>query len=244
MSKAIKTTLVISTLLSCSAAVVVNLSILEKYPMSRDKIAAILSGSSALLIVLLQINFENEKNIYNKNQLPQNRINNKIMSKNEAKYQSEFDLKCDDSDEKLKKLQAQINYYENKYSRRSVFWVCCYRTLLILSALLSASSAVIVNIGSPVEQSSSKQANEIATMVQSRQKKKSLSRNDWAAILAAASTVVTSSLGAIGLENEWRINRLARDKIRALRLSLYKEDCKKDEIISDLQNIIKERIED
>jgi hypothetical protein len=83
-------------------------------------------------------------------------------------------------------------------------------------------------------------------MIQDKNEKPSsgLSRNDWAAILAAASTVITSSLGAIGLENEWRNNRLARDKVKALKLDLYKKECNQNEIITELQNIIKARIED
>lgn len=148
--------------------------------------------------------------------------------------------------EKFTKLEDDISNYEKHYTQLALGWVFCYRTLLILSAALSATSAVVVNIGSPVEQTSNQQETKSLTMIQDKNEKPSsgLSRNDWAAILAAASTVITSSLGAIGLENEWRNNRLARDKVKALKLDLYKKECNQNEIITELQNIIKARIED
>jgi hypothetical protein len=55
MSKATKITLVFSTLLSCSSIVVFNLSILEKYPISRDKIATMLIGTSGICNLYLFI---------------------------------------------------------------------------------------------------------------------------------------------------------------------------------------------
>jgi hypothetical protein len=43
-------------------------------------------------------------------------------------------------------LKAQLQRYAKKYKQHALWWVVGYRVLLVSSALLSASAAVVVNL--------------------------------------------------------------------------------------------------
>jgi ABC-type multidrug transport system fused ATPase/permease subunit len=130
----------------------------------------------------------------------------------------------------LDELKAQLQFYAKKYRKLALWWVVGYRTLLVSSALLSASAAVVVNLDILPERSLE---NQVA-----------ISRNNITAILAALSTVLTTLLGTVGFENNWRANRLARDRVEELLLELLREQPDREQIISSLQKIIESRLSD
>jgi beta-lactamase regulating signal transducer with metallopeptidase domain len=127
-------------------------------------------------------------------------------------------------------LKAQLQRYAKKYKQHALWWVVGYRVLLVSSALLSASAAVVVNLDVFPERSSENQV--------------FISRNNITAILAASSTVFTTLLGTVGFENNWRANRLARDRVEELLLELLREQPDREEIISTLQRVIESRLSD
>lgn len=124
-------------------------------------------------------------------------------------------------------LRNKLQEYAIRYRKQALYWVLGYRVLLVTSALLSASAAVVVNLNFLPEQGENQ-----------------VSRNDIAAILAASSAVVTTLVGSLGFENNWRTNRQARDRVDQLILELEREKPNREQIIDRLQNIIESRLVD
>jgi hypothetical protein len=117
-------------------------------------------------------------------------------------------------------IQAKLDAYEQRYRDYANYYLRFYRCLLVSSALLSAGAAVVINLNIVPE----------------------AYRKDGASILAALATVSTTLLGTIGLESNWRSNRQARDRVRALQLELLHEQPEYDRIIDDLQKVIEDRV--
>jgi hypothetical protein len=109
-------------------------------------------------------------------------------------------------------IQAKLDAYEQRYRHHSNYYLLSYRSLLVSSALLSAGAAVVINLNMIPDQTY---------------------RKDSASILAALATVSTTLLGTMGLESNWRSNRQARDRVRALQLELLHEQPQYDRIIND-----------
>ncbi|MEA5465972.1 SLATT domain-containing protein [Leptothoe sp. PORK10 BA2] len=124
-------------------------------------------------------------------------------------------------------LRGKLQEYAKRYRKQTLYWILSYRFLLVASAFLSASAAVVVNLDFLPEQG-----------------EKQVSRNDIAAILAASSAVVTTLVGSLSFENNWRTNRQARDRVDQLILELQREKPNREQIIDQLQNIIESRITD
>lgn len=128
---------------------------------------------------------------------------------------------------KHEELKTQLQLYVDNYRKTTWWWVFWYRFLLVAAAILSVSAAVVIKAD-----------------FLPKEGQKPISRNDIAAILAASTTVVTTLLGAIGFENNWRANRQARDRVKELQLELLRENPNYEGIIDGLQKTIESRLSD
>lgn len=125
-------------------------------------------------------------------------------------------------DEKIKRVRTLLSEYEGKYRRSAFRWKVGYRTLLVISALFSTSSAVIGKL----------------------EFYKVDGGGDIAAMLAAAAAVTTTLIAALDFEINWRINRRSRHEVDVIALESEKSSASPDELLSELQNVVKRRNDD
>ncbi|MDJ0578834.1 hypothetical protein [Crocosphaera sp.] len=130
------------------------------------------------------------------------------------------------------KIKRKLGKYQRNYSVLALGWVSVYRSLVIAIAILSASAAVVVNLEC------------LENGIRISDTNETISRNDIVSVLAASSTLLTTVLGALGLEENWRANRQARDRVKQLELELLKGNPNYDLIVSKLQVTIDDRVSD
>ncbi len=130
--------------------------------------------------------------------------------------------KKEDLTPKKEDLTPILKRYEKKYRQSAQLWRGGYRALLVLSALFSATAAVIGQFNHW----------------------KFDFGHDLGAIFAGAAAVITTLIAALNFDSNMRINRKSRHDVEAIQLDLEKDTFNKDEIIERLQNVIKTRSED
>ena len=126
---------------------------------------------------------------------------------------------------------SEIDTFKNqlqergKSFRRSAFkWKLGYRTLLILSAVLSALAAVIGHI------------DEIFS--------NTALAEDLAVLFPALVTVMSTVIASLNFENNWRANRAARHRIDMLLIDLDKSTANIDDIRDQYKRIIQLRLDE
>ena len=65
-----------------------------------------------------------------------------------------------------------------------------------------------------------------------------------AAMLAALAAVITTLIAALDFEVNWRINRRSRHDVDAIALELEKSTAKADDLLADLQDVVRHRNDD
>jgi hypothetical protein len=118
----------------------------------------------------------------------------------------------------VKKLLAQ---YEKSFLRSAVKWRVSYRALLVTSAVFSSFAAIIGKL-------------EFWTF---------MAANDLASILAALAAVSTTLIAALDFEVNWRINSRSHYELNIISLAAEKSDADPDQLLSELQDVIRRRNE-
>lgn len=129
------------------------------------------------------------------------------------------------SNNKSSEIKQVLQKYQAYYGRLAKGWISTLRGLIIISAVFSASSAVIGKL----------EILEDKPLL-------GLPRSDIAAILAASAAVVSTIQGAVKLEDNSQANRVARDMIKALELELLRDKPDYDEIINRMQKVFPTRL--
>jgi hypothetical protein len=140
-----------------------------------------------------------------------------------------YDSKAEDTNRKHQQLECELYRVYRRYKSNVLFWVSLYRGLLITSALMSVSAAVVIKLSS---------------IPDNPQQPGQMSRTDIAAILAAVSTTATTLFGVLDVAHSWRADRRARDSVKELQLELLREKPDYDAIISSFKSIMETRIAD
>lgn len=126
------------------------------------------------------------------------------------------------NEEPLQNARERIREHELKFRKSAFRWKVGYRSLLVISALFSTSAAVIGKL-------------ETYTFT---------GATDVAAILAAATAIITTLIAALDFEVNWRINRRSRHEVSIIALEAEKSSATADQLLSDLQQVIKSRNDD
>lgn len=121
----------------------------------------------------------------------------------------------------LDKVRTMLADYERGYRRSAWRWKVGYRTLLVVSAILSTGAAVIGKLDFFKTDGS-----------------------DIAAILAALAAVITTLIAALDFEVNWRINRRSRHEVDVIALEAEKSTAEPDKLLSQLQEIVRRRNDD
>jgi hypothetical protein len=120
------------------------------------------------------------------------------------------------------KVRDLLTEYERTYRRSAWRWKFGYRALLVNSALLSTSAAVIGKL----------------------EYYKFDGASDAAAILAAVAAVITTLIAALDFEVNWRINRKSRHDVAVIALEAEKSTADPDKLLAELQQVVKRRNDD
>ncbi len=120
-------------------------------------------------------------------------------------------------------LKHQLEERSAAFRRSAFRWKLGYRTLLILSAVLSALTAVIASIPTIFDYP------ELA--------------KDLSVLFPALVTVMSTVIASLNSENNWRANRSARHRVDMLLLDLDKSCLGPYAVRDDLKSIIQLRID-
>ena len=124
--------------------------------------------------------------------------------------------------ESLEGVKSLIAQYEHKYRQSARNWKLGYRFLLVASAFLSATAAIIGKFN-------------VLTFP---------AAGDVSSILAALAAVLMTIIAALDFEVNWRINRRSRHEVDVIAREAEKSTADPDKLISALQDVIKRRNED
>jgi hypothetical protein len=116
-------------------------------------------------------------------------------------------------------VMAVLQRLESRYRWSAMRWKVGYRLLLILSALLSASAAIVAKLSF------------IDSTV----------GTDWSAMLAGAAAVMTTVMAALDFETNFRLNRRSRHQMQVLVLEAMKGDPDPKGLLTAAQKVINER---
>lgn len=122
----------------------------------------------------------------------------------------------------LDTVSEQLDKYESKYRLSANNWKRGYRTLLILSAMLSVLAAI---------------------SVQTVGVKYYIFHIQISSIFSGAAAVVTTIIAALDFETNWKVNRRSRHEVDILKLESKKSDADADKLLSDLQDVVRRRNE-
>lgn len=117
-------------------------------------------------------------------------------------------------------LKAGIEKQRDSYKNSAFRWRFGYRTFLVLSAILSATTAVVPEVFS----------GELA--------------KDLAVILPATVTVIATVLAALNFENNWRVNRVARHRLDMLLVDVGRADFDDNSVREEFKKIIQFRLDE
>jgi hypothetical protein len=126
------------------------------------------------------------------------------------------------STKNLDPIKAILEEHERSYANSAWRWKAGYRVLLVFSAIFSSGSALIGQF----------------------QHFTFAAAPDVAAILAASAAVITTLIAALDFESNWRVNRLSRHSVKGLLLESEKSTADPDKLLSSLQDVVKQRMED
>lgn len=115
-------------------------------------------------------------------------------------------------------LEAQITEKYRWYNTGSKMWSFAHHASLYLAAILSATSALVLKIGSL--------------------KIEAAFRNDTAAICAAAAALLATLASAGGFSRKWEANRIGRGQIEELQIDITAADADGARIRERLKQII------
>lgn len=125
------------------------------------------------------------------------------------------------TDEERAFLEREINRQYKWYNRGSKLWSAVHHWSLTVSALLSALATLVLK------------SEWIRTLALTY-------RDDIAAGLAAAATLVTSIAASGGFGGKWQANRRSRGRIDQIRIDFSSPHADAKSIREDLEDIIKE----
>ena len=130
----------------------------------------------------------------------------------------------DDNDRQ--QLITELSTLKKNYKKSAGYWRVSYRILLVLSAVLSAAAAIIVQVAS---QFTSQEFKTIAEAL--------------AVIFPASVTVIATIIATLDFDTNWRVNRTAWHHTDILLIDLSDPSCDTKKIREDLKNIIKMRLD-
>lgn len=122
-------------------------------------------------------------------------------------------------EERMGQVMAVLQRLESRYRWSAMRWKVGYRLLLILSAVLSASAAIVAKL-SFIDSSSG---------------------TDWSAMLAGGAAVMTTVMAALDFETNFRLNRRSRHQMQILVLEAMKGDPDPKDLLTAAQKVIDER---
>ena len=122
-------------------------------------------------------------------------------------------------EERLAQVMAVLQRLESRYRWSAMRWKVGYRLLLILSAVLSASAAIVAKL-SFID---------------------STLGTDWSAMLAGGAAVMTTVMAALDFETNFRLNRRSRHQIQILVMEALKGDQDPKDLLTAAQKVINER---
>lgn len=122
-------------------------------------------------------------------------------------------------EERLAQVMAVLQRLESQYRWSAMRWKVGYRLLLILSAVLSASAAIVAKL-SFID---------------------STLGTDWSAMLAGGAAVMTTVMAALDFETNFRLNRRSRHQIQILVMEALKGDPDPKDLLTAAQKVINER---
>lgn len=123
------------------------------------------------------------------------------------------------NEEKMGQVMAVLQRLESRYRWSAMRWKVGYRLLLILSAVLSASAAIVAKL-SFIDSSAGA---------------------DWSAMLAGGAAVMTTVMGALDFETNFRLNRRSRHQMQILVLEAMKGGPDPKDLLTAAQRVINER---
>ena len=126
-----------------------------------------------------------------------------------------------ENNEKLADVKNILGKYEKRYRASAKWWRVSYRVLLVTSALLSASAAIVGKL-------------DIYTIDAS---------GDITSILAGLAAVFTTLIATLDFETNWRINRRSRYAVDLVALEAEKTDADPDKLLDALREIVSQRNE-
>ncbi|CAI9007607.1 DUF4231 domain-containing protein [Pseudomonas chlororaphis] len=121
--------------------------------------------------------------------------------------------------ERLGQVMAVLQQLESRYRWSAMRWKVGYRLLLILSAVLSASAAIVAKL-SFID---------------------STSGPDWSAMLAGGAAVTTTVMAALDFETNFRLNRRSRHQMQILVMEAMKGESDPKDLLTAAQKVINER---
>ncbi|WP_409313463.1 hypothetical protein [Pseudomonas putida] len=122
-------------------------------------------------------------------------------------------------DERTPEVMVVLQRMESCYRWSAMRWKVGYRLLLILSAVLSASAAIVAKL-SFLDPSTG---------------------SDWSAMLAGGAAVMTTVMAALDFETNFRLNRRSRHQMQILVLEAMKGDSNTNGLLAAAQKVINER---
>ena len=125
------------------------------------------------------------------------------------------------TDEEKAFLESEINRQYRWYNRGSKLWSTVHHWSLAVSALLSALATVVLK------------SEWIKSFVVAY-------RDDVAAGLAAAATLVTTLAASGGFGRKWQANRRSRGRMDQVRIDFSSPNADSEKIRDELKKIIKE----
>ena len=117
-------------------------------------------------------------------------------------------------------LESEINRQYQWYNRGSKLWSAIHHWSLAISALLSALATLVLK------------SEWIQTLVVTY-------RDDVAAGLAAAATLVTTLAASGGFGRKWQANRRSRGRMDQVKIDFSNPEADPQKIREDLKNIIR-----
>jgi hypothetical protein len=120
----------------------------------------------------------------------------------------------------LSEVKKLLIEHERSYGKSAQRWRSLYRTLLVSSVAFSSAAALIGQFKHFAFSASA----------------------DVAALLAATAAVLTTVIATLDFESNWTINRKSSNQVQVLLLEAEKPMANSTELLSGLQEIVKQRI--
>ncbi|HDS0928628.1 hypothetical protein ACFW6U_06070 [Pseudomonas guariconensis] len=121
--------------------------------------------------------------------------------------------------ERMNQVVAVLEKQESRYRWSALRWKIGYRLMLILSAVLSASAALVAKLSFVPEELGS----------------------DLSAILAGGAAIMTTVMAALDFESNFRLNRRSRHQMQILVIEAMKDGANPEDLLSSAQKVIDER---